>query len=116
MRISREAMVRKICLVASVLVGTPLPAATQNYVGPSGKISVVLVADPYSDTRTGPELVEGPSLLMEGGIEAQLYQGVDLCLDCKVIHDFIAPSVRLWNFWNIRSSCAAGLSPLRLHS
>jgi hypothetical protein len=86
-RIRWEAMVRKICLVASVLVVTPLPAATQDYVGPSGRISVVLVADPYSDTRTGPELVEGPGLLMDGGIEAFLDE-----LDCQLVR---ATTVRM---------------------
>lgn len=72
MRICGEATVRGICLVVLMLVVTPLPAATQGYIGTSGRINVVLLADPYSDTRTGPELVEGPGLLMDGGIKALL--------------------------------------------
>ena len=40
------------------------------------RLSVVVVADPYSDTRTGPELVEGPGLLLAGGIQG-LLEGMD---------------------------------------
>jgi hypothetical protein len=50
----------------------PRPASTQEYVDPSGRVSVVVVADPYSDTRTGPELVEGPGLLLAGGLGERL--------------------------------------------
>jgi hypothetical protein len=40
---------------------------------------VVVLADPYSDTRTGPELVEGPGLLLEGGLQELLEDlGCDL--------------------------------------
>ncbi|MCJ7629435.1 MAG: arginase family protein, partial [Longimicrobiales bacterium] len=43
--------------------------------------SVVIVADPYSDTRTGPELVEGPGLLLAGGLEGLLED-----MNCDVAH------------------------------
>ena len=65
-------MVPNFCLVVSALILLPLPASTQQYVDDSGRLRVVLVADPYSDTRTGPELVEGPGLLLAGGIQERL--------------------------------------------
>jgi hypothetical protein len=59
----------------------PLSASPQQYLDPSGRLSVVIVADPYSDTRTGPELVKGPGLLLAGGIQG-LLEG----MDCDVVH------------------------------
>jgi hypothetical protein len=49
----------------------------QQYVDSSGRVSVVVVADPYSDTRTGPELVDGPGILLAGGIQ-ELFDGMDV--------------------------------------
>lgn len=72
MRICGNAIVRCSCVVVSLLMLFPLPASTQQYVDASGRLSVVVVADPYSDTRTGPELVEGPGLLLAGGIQGLL--------------------------------------------
>jgi hypothetical protein len=74
-------MVRCSCAVVSVLLPFPLSASTQQYLDPSGRLSVVIVADPYSDTRTGPELVEGPGLLLAGGIQGLLED-----MDCNVVH------------------------------
>jgi hypothetical protein len=54
------------------LVLLPLPVTGQRYLDASGRLSVVVVADPYSDTRTGPEIVEGPGLLLAGDIEGFL--------------------------------------------
>lgn len=70
------------CCWAMVLVLTLLPSsvATQEYVDPFGKLKVVISADPYSDTRTGPELVDGPGLLLAGGIGELLR-----ALDCNVV-------------------------------
>ncbi len=73
-------MVRWCCVVVSVLMLLPSPVSTQQYVGASGRLSVVIVADPYSDTRTGPELVEGPGLLLAGGIRRLLED-----MDCEVV-------------------------------
>jgi len=68
----RKATAPKFCLVVSALILLPLPASTQQYIDESGRVKVVIVADPYSDTRTGPELVEGPGLLLAGGIKERL--------------------------------------------
>ncbi len=81
MRICGNALARCGCVVGSALMLFPLPATAQQYADASGRLSVVIVADPYSDTRTGPELVEGPGLLLAGGIQG-LLEG----LDCDVAH------------------------------
>ena len=73
-------MVRWSCVVVSALMLFPPPASTQQYVDASGRLSVVVVADPYSDTRTGPELVEGPGLLLGGGIQGLLEE-----MECDVV-------------------------------
>ena len=80
MRNGGKAMVRSGCVLASVLMLVPLSASAQQYVDASGRVSVVIVADPYSDTRTGPELVEGPGLLLAGGIQGRLEE-----MGCDVV-------------------------------
>ena len=80
-RICGNAMVRWFCVVVSVLMLFPLSVSAQRYVDASGRVSVVIVADPYSDTRTGPELVEGPGILLAGGIQGLLED-----MDCNVAH------------------------------
>ncbi len=72
MSIRWNGLVRCSCAMVLVLTLLPKAAATQQYVDPSGKLNVVIVADPYSDTRTGPELVEGPELLLTGGLQELL--------------------------------------------
>ena len=72
MRICGNTLLRCCCVVVSLLMLIPQSASTQQYVDAAGRVSVVLVADPYSDTRTGPELVEGPELLLAGGLQARL--------------------------------------------
>jgi len=67
-----NAAIRWCFVVVSVLLLFPSSVSTQQYVDASGRLSVVIVADPYSDTRTGPELVEGPGLLLAGGILGRL--------------------------------------------
>ncbi len=68
MRICGNTMTRHSCVVLSILTLISQTASAQQYVDTSGRLNVVVVADPYSDTRTGPELVEGPGLLLGGGI------------------------------------------------
>lgn len=68
MRLNGKTSSRISCVSVWLLMLSPLPASAQQYVDASGKLNVVVVADPYSDTRTGPELVDGPGLLLEGGI------------------------------------------------
>ena len=75
-----NAAVRWSCVVVFALMLLPLSASTQPYADQAGKVSVVIVADPYSDTRTGPELVEGPGLLLAGGLQGLLEE-----LNCDVV-------------------------------
>ncbi len=79
MRISMNTLARCCCAAVSVLMPYTLSASAQQYVDTSGRLSVVVVADPYSDTRTGPELVEGPGILLDGGIRDLLSN-----LECDV--------------------------------
>lgn len=80
MRICGKRTVRGLCGVVSVLLVIPYQASAQEYLHESGRVSVVLLADPYSDTRTGPELVEGPGLLLAGGLEDYLK-----AMDCELV-------------------------------
>jgi hypothetical protein len=64
-------------VVALTMMLFPLATSAQQYAGTSGRMTAVVVADPYSDTRTGPELVEGPGILLAGGIE-ELLAGMDV--------------------------------------
>jgi hypothetical protein len=81
------------------LVLLPPPVTGQRYLDASGRLSVVVVADPYSDTRTGPELVEGPELLLAGGI-VQLLQGMD-CDLARVTTVQMPPELeREYGEWN----------------
>ncbi len=40
----------------------------QKYIDDSGNVKVVIVKDPYSDSRTGSELLKGPDILEAGGL------------------------------------------------
>ena len=79
MRICPKAAVPWCFAIGTVLTCFPIQIWAQEYLDPSGRVSVVVVADPYSDTRTGPELVEGPGLLLAGGLEEFLER-----IDCDV--------------------------------
>ncbi len=55
------------CLTSLLLV-LPFLFPSQKYIDETGKVSVVIVKDPYTDSRTGPELVQGPEKLEKGGL------------------------------------------------
>ncbi len=46
--------------------------ASQQYRGEDGKIRVVILTDPYTDSRSGPEKLKGPTHLANGGLEELL--------------------------------------------
>ena len=73
---SGNLMVRCGRALFSMLVFFTLSISAQQYVDGSGKVNIVIVVDPYSDTRTGPELVDGPGLLLAGGIQ-EILNGMD---------------------------------------
>jgi arginase family enzyme len=68
------------CLLAVFLLFVPVIGAAQAYVGSDGTVKVVVIKDPYSDSRTGPELLKGPDHLEAGGLN-----GVLTDLGCDVV-------------------------------
>ncbi|MFC2160758.1 arginase family protein [Acidobacteriota bacterium] len=92
-------MKKLTCSIAALfLVLTFLFPALQ-YIDESGKIKVVIVKDPYSDSRTGPELVGGPDKLEKGGLIEVLQKA-----ECQIIKisDVKMPpeSEREYGEWN----------------
>lgn len=66
----RNTTIRGGCVLIALLMLLPVSASasTQQYLDGSGRIQVVVIADPYSDSRTGPELLQGPEILLNGGL------------------------------------------------
>lgn len=50
------------------MISAPFLVSVQQYIGDSGKVKVVIVKDPYTDSRSGPELLKGPEALANGGL------------------------------------------------
>ncbi len=70
-------MKKLICCITSLFLVFPLLFPSQKYVDETGKVNVVIIKDPYTDSRAGPELVQGPEKLEKGGlIEVLEKQGV----------------------------------------
>jgi len=61
-------MTKFICYFSAVLIFMPVTIYAQKYIDDSGNVKVVIVKDPYTDSRTGPEIVKGPELLETGGL------------------------------------------------
>jgi arginase len=53
---------------ATIMVLAAGSLSAQDYVTAPGKIRVLVVKDPYSDSRTGPELLKGPERLATEGL------------------------------------------------
>ena len=85
--------------VMMMMMLAPLTISAQQYADASGRLSVVVVADPYSDTRTGPELVEGPGILLAGGIE-ELLAGMDVHVARSTTIQMPAELEREYGEWN----------------
>ena len=61
--------------------------SAQDYITPDGKIKVVIIQDPYSDSRTGPEILKGPELLAKSGLMNKLTEWgctIEATLDVKM--------------------------------
>jgi len=82
-----------------MLLLLPSPAGAQQYQGDGGKISVVVIADPYSDSRTGPELLEGPESLLNGGLGELLLRAGCEIVDKTVVR-MPAELEREYGEWN----------------
>jgi len=73
-------MSKIIGLIAVLVMFLPTSIFAQKYVDDAGRVKVVIVKDPYTDTRTGPELVKGPDRLEAGGLKEVLAQ-----LNCEIV-------------------------------
>ncbi|MCP4711531.1 MAG: hypothetical protein GY869_23170 [Planctomycetes bacterium] len=73
-------MSKTMGLIAAFILALPAVNFAQQYVGDSGKVKVVIVKDPYTDTRTGAEIVRGPDRLENGGLKDTLQQ-----LGCEIV-------------------------------
>jgi len=69
-----------IGLVVAIILILPISIMAQQYVDDSGKVKIVIVKDPYTDTRTGAEIVKGPDRLENGGLKDTLKQ-----LNCEIV-------------------------------
>ena len=92
-------MKKLILCITSLLLLFPLLFPSQKYIDDTGKVNVVIVKDPYTDSRTGPELVQGPEKLENGGLIDFLEKS-----GCKIlkISDVKLPpeSEREYGEWN----------------
>jgi arginase family enzyme len=71
---------RWISLISLFLIFFPIWSLAQQYKDDSGKLKVLVVVDPYTDTRTGPEMVKGPEVLNNSGLEDLLHE-----LHCNIV-------------------------------
>jgi hypothetical protein len=92
-------MKKSILCITSLLLILSLLFPSQKYVDESGKVNIVIVKDPYSDSRTGPELVLGPEKLEKGGLLDVLEKSG--CVVVKIV-DVKMPqeSEREYGEWN----------------
>jgi len=80
-------MKKTVCYTAALLIFVPLTILAQQYMSSSGRVKVIILKDPYSDSRTGPELLKGPEHLASGGLMEVLQQsGCDVAevIDIKM--------------------------------
>jgi arginase len=92
-------MLKFIASVTALIVLAAGPILAQDYRADSGKIRVLVVKDPYSDSRTGPELLKGPERLATEGLTDTLER---IGCDVDRIHDVKMPpeSEREYGEWN----------------
>lgn len=69
-----------VCHVILFVLFLPVASAAQDYVGADGTVKVVVIKDPYSDSRTGPEILKGPDHLEAGGLDDVLSN-----LGCQIV-------------------------------
>jgi len=95
----RTAITRCCFISISVCALSLSTVSAQRYVDESGAVNAVVVADPYSDTRTGPELVEGPGILLGGGIQ-ELLEGMNVHVARSTTIQMPAELEREYGEWN----------------
>jgi hypothetical protein len=87
----------QIVVLLTMLI--PFAASAQQNVDPSGRLNVVVLADPYSDTRTGPEHVDGPGILLAGGIQ-ELFDQLNVNVVRSTTIQMPAELEREYGEWN----------------
>jgi len=65
---------KRLCCVVLLLLLVFGPVSAQKYLGEDGKIKIVIVKDPYTDSRTGPEKLKGPEHLANQGLKQHLIE------------------------------------------
>lgn len=65
-------MKRIIASALIVLLFCAVQVNSQQYTGADGTIQVVVIKDPYTDSRSGPELLKGPDILDNSGFRQVL--------------------------------------------
>jgi len=70
-----------IGVIVAIILVLPAVIFAQHYVDDSGQVKVVIVKDPYTDTRTGAEIVKGPDRLENGGLKETLTK-----LGCEIVN------------------------------
>jgi arginase len=92
-------MLKFIGSVTAFIVLASGPISAQNYLTDSGKIRVLVVKDPYSDSRTGPELLKGPERLATEGLTDVLERTG--CVTDRMVDVKMPPeSEREYGEWN----------------
>ena len=82
-------------LLSSFLVFT----SAQSYIDDSGKVKVILVKDPFTDSRSGPERLKGPALLDNPGLKEVLHKSG--CEIIKISEIEMPPDLeRAYGEWN----------------
>ncbi|MCP4725098.1 MAG: hypothetical protein GY863_08685 [bacterium] len=61
-------MKRIACIFCLIILILPLSGFAQTYLNSDGRVKVVIIKDPYSDSRSGPEIVRGPDIFETMGI------------------------------------------------
>jgi len=92
-------MLKLVAYTSAVVMLFAAAASAQDYVDSSGNVKVVIVKDPYTDSRSGPELLKGPDLLANGGLPGLLR---DLGCEIAQTHDVKMPEEleRQYGEWN----------------
>jgi len=74
-----------VLLLISVMFLSIIPQQVycQKYLDTEGGIKMLIVKDPFTDSRSGPELLKGPGLMLGSGIAGYLEK-----LDCNIIDTY----------------------------
>jgi len=90
---------RFLYYIIMALILMPVSVSAQKYIDEAGRLKVIIIKDPYSDSRSGPEILQGPDLLEKGGLKDVLGHS-----GCEIInvYDVKMPeeSEREYGEWN----------------